>query len=77
MTGMHMDVGCYVADALETNERHAFEKHLTDCESCSREVSSSRRHRRSCPDWSPSDRRRRRSEAPCSPRSERSVRCRP
>ncbi len=35
---MHMDVGCYVADALDPDERQAFEAHLIDCESCSREV---------------------------------------
>lgn len=35
---MHIDVGCYVADALDTDERAAFEAHLGHCESCSREV---------------------------------------
>ena len=35
---MHIDVGCYVADALDNDERAAFEAHLDHCESCSREV---------------------------------------
>lgn len=35
---LHIDVGCYVADALDTDERAAFEAHLEHCESCSREV---------------------------------------
>ena len=35
---LHIDVGCYVADALDTDERAAFEAHLDHCESCSREV---------------------------------------
>lgn len=34
----HIDVGCYVADALDSDERAAFEAHLVDCESCSSEV---------------------------------------
>ena len=35
---VHIDVGCYVADALDTDERAAFEAHLDHCDSCSQEV---------------------------------------
>jgi anti-sigma factor RsiW len=35
---MHIDVGCYVVDALDPAERSAFEEHLAGCDSCAREV---------------------------------------
>ncbi len=35
---MHIDVGCYVVDALDPDEREAFEGHLAGCDSCAREV---------------------------------------
>ncbi len=34
----HIDVGCYVVDALEPAERETFEMHLVGCASCAREV---------------------------------------
>jgi hypothetical protein len=38
MHEMHIDVGCYVVDALDPAERSAFEEHLAGCDSCAREV---------------------------------------
>ena len=35
---MHIDVGCYVVDALTESEREEFDEHLGHCESCAREV---------------------------------------
>lgn len=35
---MHIDAGCYVVDALDADERVAFEAHLAHCDSCTREV---------------------------------------
>ena len=35
---LHIDVGCYVVDALEPEERVVFEGHLAGCDSCAREV---------------------------------------
>ena len=76
MHEMHIDVGCYVADALDPDERQAFEAHLIDCESCSREVvefaETSAELARLVTIGPPP----RRSEGPCWPRSVRSVRCR-
>ena len=34
----HIDVGCYVVDALDFDAHQAFEDHLDDCENCRREV---------------------------------------
>ncbi|SDD38474.1 anti-sigma factor [Auraticoccus monumenti] len=39
---LHSDVGAYVADALDDDEREAFEAHLPDCPSCRREVTEFR-----------------------------------
>lgn len=38
MTDLHADVGSYVTDALEAEERGVFEAHLQGCEHCRREV---------------------------------------
>jgi anti-sigma-K factor RskA len=35
---MHLDVGCYVVDALEDDERRELEAHLTTCERCRQEA---------------------------------------
>lgn len=38
MSDVHVGVGSYVVDALDTDERADFERHLATCETCEREV---------------------------------------
>jgi anti-sigma-K factor RskA len=38
VSNIHSDIGGYVVDALDAPDREAFERHLSGCESCLREV---------------------------------------